>query len=135
MIARRLTGKDYPLLEKWWKEWDWTPVAPEALPENGTGGIMIELEDGTPVCAGFLYITNSTIAWVEWIISNKEVRGKQRGEALDMLIAQLIIWAEGAGRKVVFTVAKSMPLVERYKKLGFVLDEKPSYELTKVINI
>lgn len=130
---RRLTEEDYPILENWWKDWGWTPVVKDALPENGTGGIMIEKEDGTPICAGFLYITNSKFSWIEWIISNKEVRGEIRNKALDILIAELTNWAEAAERNIVFTVVKNRSLIERYKAQGFTLDEKPSYEMTKVV--
>jgi len=67
LTARRLTEKDYNTIVEWWKSWpEWEPLSQEMLPENGTGGIIIEKE-GEPIVAGFLYGTNSKIAWMEWI--------------------------------------------------------------------
>lgn len=133
MNIRRLNEDDYPTLVKWWNDWGWTPLAKKLLPENGTGGVMIESENGTPICAGFLYITNSEIAWMEWVISNKEVRGKQRDKALDLLFSELILWAENSDRSVIFTVGKNKHFLERCKKFGFLMDEVPSFELIKTI--
>ena len=30
---------------RWWKWWRWTPIPKNFLPDNGTGGIMIEKEN------------------------------------------------------------------------------------------
>ena len=80
LTARRLTEKDYSTIVEWWKSWpEWEPLAQEMLPENGTGGIIIEKE-GEPIVAGFLYGTNSKIAWMEWIISNPKYRIKKDRE-------------------------------------------------------
>ena len=58
---RRLQHDDYDTIVEWWKSWpDWVPLARNLLPENGTGGIMIE-RDGIPIVAGFLYSTNSKL--------------------------------------------------------------------------
>ena len=44
--ARRLTNEDYNTILEWWKSWpEWQPLAKEMLPENGTGGIIIEKEN------------------------------------------------------------------------------------------
>lgn len=132
MIARRLTQGDYPLLKKWWKDWGWIPVLREALPESGTGGIMIE-NDGIPICAGFLYLTNSTIAWMEWEISDKESDKEIRKKALELLEHELTLWAEGVERKVLFSVTQNKSLIEKRKNNGWIVDENPSYEMTKTI--
>ena len=43
LFARRLVLKDYNTIVDWWKSWpDWEPLEIDLLPENGTGGIMIE---------------------------------------------------------------------------------------------
>ena len=67
---RYLKQEDYNLLCDWWKEWNWDIPPRDFLPENGTGGFMVE-KDGNPVIAGFIYFTNSAVAWSEFIISDK----------------------------------------------------------------
>ena len=64
MNVRLLTEKDYETIVKWWKWWRW-PVLPQSmLPDGGKGGYMIE-KNGTPIICGFVYLTNSKIAWLE----------------------------------------------------------------------
>ena len=67
---RQLSSDDYDAhLYKWWTDWGWQPPTKEFLPEDGAGGLIVE-DNNTPVCAGFIYVTNSQVAWVDWIISN-----------------------------------------------------------------
>ena len=69
LTARRLTEEDYSTIVEWWKSWpEWEPLSQEMLPENGTGGIIIEKE-GEPIVAGFLYGTNSKIACTNGIFN------------------------------------------------------------------
>ena len=71
---RPLELDDYDtILVDWWKDWGWTPPTRDFLPDNGKGG-MIVFDGDIPVCAGYIYLTNSGVAWVDWIISNKEYR-------------------------------------------------------------
>jgi hypothetical protein len=56
---RKLDENDYDqTLVRWWNDWGWTPPSKDFLPDNGAGGIMV-LEGDEPICAGFIYITNS----------------------------------------------------------------------------
>ena len=68
------------ILCKWWKDWRWTPPSKEFLPDNGLGGFMV-YDDGVPVCAGFMYRTNSKAVWCDWIISNIEYKVLDRSQA------------------------------------------------------
>ena len=64
-----LKEEDYDnILVNWWKDWRWTPPSKDFLPDNGKGGYMV-YEDDTPICAGFMYLTNSKVVWCDWIIS------------------------------------------------------------------
>ena len=73
---RPLNDTDYEeVLVGWWKDWKWTAPVPAFLPDDGKGGIMV-LDNDMPVCAGFIYMTNSKVAWVDWIISNKDYKKK-----------------------------------------------------------
>jgi hypothetical protein len=83
--ARKLTDNDYELLVGWWKWWRWTPIPKNFLPDNGTGGIMIE-KNNIPVVAGFIYYTNSDAVVVEWIISNPDYKDKNRKQAIEVLL-------------------------------------------------
>ena len=71
---RPLQENDYDeILVKWWEDWGWEPPQKDFLPDNGKGGIMV-LDGDIPICAGFMYVTNSRVAWVDWIVSIKQFK-------------------------------------------------------------
>ena len=84
---RPLKYEDYDkVLVGWWKDWDWTPPTRDFLPDDGLGGFIV-YDDGVPVCAGFMYRTNSKAVWCDWIISNIHYKNREgRKIALQLLI-------------------------------------------------
>ena len=59
---KQLQEGDYEkILVNWWNDWGWEPPQKDFLPEDGKGG-MIVYDGDTPVCAGFIYVTNSKVA-------------------------------------------------------------------------
>ena len=83
--ARALQESDWGTLQEWWKWWRWPEMSKDLLPMNGTGGLMICKGD-IPIIAGFLYLTNSKGALLDWIISNPQYKEKDRKTALMLLI-------------------------------------------------
>ncbi len=67
--TRNITEKDWSMLCSWWEGHKWPIPNNDALPENGTGGILVE-ENNIPVIAGFIFKTNSKGCWLEFIISD-----------------------------------------------------------------
>ena len=61
LTIKTLTNNDYEELSNWWKEWGWPVLPKDMLPDNGTGGIMVENE-GENIVAGFLYWSNSSLS-------------------------------------------------------------------------
>jgi hypothetical protein len=123
---RPLNAEDYDTtLVKWWKEWGWTAPTKDFLPDNGKGG-MIVFDGDIPVCAGFIYLTNSKVAWVDWIISNKEYRKKpQRSDAVGLLIETLTNLCKNSGAKYSYALIKNKSLIKTYEVLGY--DKADSY--------
>ena len=79
---RKLEASDWGTLVKWWDSWsEWAAPSKTFLPDNGTGGLIVE-KGKQPIVAGFLYFTNSQAVLLEWIISNPEYRSKDRQEAI-----------------------------------------------------
>ena len=52
--ARKLIDTDYNVLVDWWKWWRWPSIPKNFLPDNGTGGIMIQKRKHT--CSSRFYI-------------------------------------------------------------------------------
>lgn len=133
MEARILIESDYDtILTPWWESWNWTPPTKDSLPENGCGGIMVSHE-GRDICAGFMYFTNSKMAWLEFIVSNKEYKEKNRKEAIEFLINYLSAIAKDKGFMYIYTSLKSTPLIKRYENCGFIGGDANCKELIKIL--
>lgn len=130
MKIRKLTESDYETLEKWWKAWKWPPIEKDFLPENGTGGFVIEKE-GVMIVAGFVYITNSKAVLLEWIISNPNYKENDRDMAITVLITSVEKIVKDWGYNYIFTIGRNKSLISKHKKLGWQVDEKPSHEIVK----
>lgn len=131
---RKLNNTDYDeILVKWWNDWGWDSCPPkDFLPDNGEGGIILFDED-IPVCAGFIYITNSKISWVDWIVSNKEYRKKpNRSVAINLLIEELTKMCRDSGSKFVYSLMKSNNLVDHFLKNGYIKGSSYTEEIIKV---
>ena len=132
-ILRQLSESDYDnILIGWWEDWGWTPPLKQMLPDNGIGGLI--LYDGdTPVCAGYMYATNSEMCLIEYVISNKQYRKKpNRKEAILTLVDNLTQSASIAGFKFAFATLKSKSLIDKYIEVGYEKGD-PTQEMIKVL--
>lgn len=131
---RKLNDDDWSTLNSWWEKWpDWVPLPKSMLPENGKGGYMVE-KNNKPIIAGFLYTTNSKVAWVEWIVSDPDYREKDRKQAMELLIQGIESVAKNSGFELILSIGRSKGLIETHEKLGYTVDKNPSYEISKKIN-
>lgn len=130
--VRALEESDWENMSSWWKWWRWPEVSKDTLPLNGCGGLMV-YKDETPIVAGFLYLSNSKVAWLDWIVSNPNYRQQDRKQALETLISSLEEVARQQGYSIIISIARNKHLIETHKKLGYSVDETPSYEISKKI--
>ena len=130
---RKLKESDWDTLVKWWDTWpEWVNPPKSFLPENGTGGLIVE-KDKQPIVAGFLYFTNSQAVLLEWIVSNPEYRDTDRQEAIELLINMAEEICKKQNQVHMFSIGRNKHLIETHKKLGWKVDSKPSYEIVKNI--
>jgi hypothetical protein len=129
-----LNETDYEdILCKWWKDWRWNPPQRDFLPEDGRGGFIV-YDKETPICAGFMYTTNSKAVWCDWIISNLYYKDRQkRKDALELLIKTISEKAESLGNKFVYALIKNKPLINTYVKCGFIEGSSYTTEMIKKI--
>ena len=129
--VRVLSESDYEnILVGWWRDWEWTPPVKDFLPLDGVGGLIVEW-DGTPVCAGFIYNTNSKVAWIDWIVSNKKFREKpHRKDALHLLIQTLTDVVRKTKYKYVYAHNNNTNLINTFLANGYLKGNK-STELIK----
>lgn len=69
IIVRPVVDEDYIEISEWLKDRKWPmPPARGSLPATG----YIAEENGKPLAAGFLYLTNSSIGIFDWLSTNPE---------------------------------------------------------------
>lgn len=131
---RPLNNDDYDtILVGWWNDWGWTPPGKDFLPDDGMGGIMV-LDGEVPVCAGFMYTTNSRVAWIDWIVSNRQYRKKpERKESLILLVDTLTNISRNTGHKYGYALIKHPSLIEIYKGIGYIKGDGYTGEMIKVL--
>jgi len=134
LTIRQLNDTDYDnTLLNWWTDWGWKAPEKDFLPNNGEGGLIV-YDGEEPICAGFIYMTNSSVAWVDWIISNKEYRKKpHRKEALRELIKALTNVAKDAGSKYSYALIKNKGLIEIYESLQYTKGDSYTSEMIKAL--
>ena len=132
LSVRTLTEKDYDLLVKWWSDWGWDPVPQDMLPENGKSGIMIE-DNKKPIIAGFLFWSNSSMVWLDWIVSDKKYSKLTRAKALYVLINTTEEMVKKAGKKYMITVSDNKSLIATFNKKGWSVDKEPLHKIIKKI--
>tara|TARA_R100001460_G_scaffold100290_3_gene143844 strand:+ start:1126 stop:1530 length:405 start_codon:yes stop_codon:yes gene_type:complete len=129
---RKLKESDWDTLCSWWDEWpEWQNPPRDFLPDNGTGGLMVEKD--VPIVAGFIYYTNSKGALLEWIVSNPKYKENDRKQAIELLINAAEEVCKGNGIKYMFSIGRNKSLTSIHKELGWVVDTKSSHELVKKI--
>lgn len=125
--------EDYPILAEWWKSYKkWRPVNKLLLPDIGTAVTWNE----NLAAAGFLYTTNSKIAWIEWVVADPSLDKNTRKNAVIEVLEALTKKAKAAGAAVIYTNIDQN--FESYKTTlkenGFMEAERNSMNLWKGAN-
>lgn len=128
MTIRPIQDGDYEnILIKWWEDWGF-PHPPPMIMLPHTGFIAYDGE--IPVAACFVYTTNSKVAWLTWLVSNKNYREKpNRRIIINSLIEAVCEWAKSMGYNIIYTVTNKSHAV--FKDAGFIETSKNAHELIK----
>lgn len=129
--ARKIEEKDYDLLVSWWKEWGWDAVPKDMLPSNGDDGIMLE-KDGKPIIAGFVYFGYDNIAWLDYIVADKNAKRITRAKSLMTFLEIVEEVVKKAGKKYIITVTENKSLISSFKKRNWRIDD-PLHKVIKMI--
>lgn len=136
MRIEPLKISDYPLLCEWWKDWKWTPPPIDILPTEGEHfmGAIVYDDNNTPISSAFLYLTNSKMCKIEFLISNFHYKDKQkRSYSYIILIENLCQIAKSSGYKFAWTCTPSHNVRKIYEKQNFSLISSNNMELLKLL--
>lgn len=109
--------KDYLEISQWFVGHGW-PAAPDKsmLPKTG---FIVEVGKRLLAC-GFLYLTNSPIAWLEWTATNPKETELTRMKAFGALVKSAQSMATSSGYSRIMQAMPNAKLVSFYeKRLGF----------------
>jgi len=109
-------SKDYDILSSWWRAHDSFPPKREHLSPIG---IVVEVE-GKPVCAGFLYNTDSKICVFEFVVCDPEASKENRHDALNHLIETIQKLAKELEYTLIYTSINIESYIKKLEKAGFV---------------
>ena len=107
--------QDYPILEKWCKEYDWDSVIPkDILPPQG-----IMVEDEEPICAVGLYLNPEVkFGYMYGIFSNPKIGRIKKYKAMKMLLKKVKILAKKKNIEIILTHTAEKSLEKLYIKHG-----------------
>ena len=104
---------DYPELEKWWKTYDYHDIyqRKSLLPDNGLGGYVV-VKEGRLIASCFLYLTNSAIGYIDYLIADPTYREEDRLELLLDLAVRVTAVARDKGCESVWAMTKNKGVIE-----------------------
>ena len=111
MVREFELSKDYETVYRWWVLHEQNPIPEDALPTYG----LIDQE----VAAGFLLVTDSTVGFLDFYVSNPQSNPKDRGRVLNMITQGLIEQSRKMGIKYLHCSSALPAVKNRAMKHGF----------------
>lgn len=100
----------YEQVRGWMRLWK-QDMPPTALPRNG---FIIPGK-----AAGFLYLTDSSIAWIESLVAAPGLSREERSQAVDAIVTAVIERARELGVEMLMGYTHLDAVVQRAVRLGF----------------
>src|SRR5690242_10972871 len=97
-------------IRSWLQFWN-EDMVPEALPKTG---FIIPGK-----CAGFVYSTDSSLAFMETLVAAPGLAKEERSQAVDAIVAALIEATRKLGFKMLVGYTNLDAVVKRSEKFGF----------------
>ena len=117
---RPIKMDDYPKLTKWWKlykEYGVEVPRKSLLPNKGLGGFVVE-KDERLVASAFLYLTNSALGYVDYLIADPKYRENDRQNILLNLATYVTTVAVKLGCEKVWAMTANKKLVNMAEEAG-----------------
>jgi hypothetical protein len=109
-------NKYYSILKSWWegKGNGWKAILPQFLSSRG-----IIVNDGEPICAAWLYTTDSSYGIINWIITNNHSKPKIKKRALIFMLEKLEIYAKSLQIEMIYTAMETNSLKKILNERNF----------------
>lgn len=124
---RMVRAEDWDVLVRWWDDWGFPRPPRECLPKNG---VMVVDGEGD-LYAGFLYLTDGGIGWLEWVVSDRMASVERRRGGLEFLVEVVSGLARDEGMLLLFTSTVLPGFRNGLLKCGFSMGDDGVYQLIK----
>ena len=132
ITVREIRVEDLMLTDIWWMQHNEIPPTTSQLPDEGLSGFVVE-KNKRPMAAAFLYLTNSSVAYIANAISNKKYKGKDRFEMIRLLLDACEEKAISSGCDFIWCTSSLKGVEKRCLKSGYKLIEKGHKVMAKNI--
>lgn len=103
---------DFAQIKEWGREWGYE-YKEDQFPLTGF------IVDG--VAAYFLYQTDSSVCWLENMVSKRGIDSKTKDHALGLLVAAILNEAAALGYTVAYATTGHIPVLKRAKEAGAII--------------
>ena len=119
MLAyRHIKEEDFENIEKWLKFWKPNDIFIRDMYPS-TGLVIYDSYTNTDLYAGFLWLSNSKLAQIGFIVRNPYTKIKNK-QTLKLLINGLFLYAKELGYDYVISEAESEHLKNVFESLGMI---------------
>ena len=128
---------DYEMCIEWWEWWyksfNGKGIQRQLLPKDERCYVIEK--NNIPVACIFLFLSLDMqyLAWITHLVSNPKYKEKDRKQAIEKLLIDVEDFCKSINIKYIFSIGRNKHLMNTHEKLGWHVDEKPSYEIIKNI--
>ena len=126
ITIRLIKEEDYEFINSWLKAIKVKPPSRKFLPENGLHGLMA-CKDDKPIVCLYIYLTNSKMAYSDYMISDPNYKGKDRYNIILELMNQSIGIAWNLGYEDYWFITNDKGMLKRCKAIGAKVSDNPYY--------
>lgn len=105
----------YNTLTQWWKAHSWDMIPQKYFPKHG----RIAKINGKNIAAGFMFLSDSNISVLDFIVADKNATKEERKLAVDAIIKNLKQFSLINGYDVIYCYTKHPSVIDSYKNNDF----------------
>ena len=118
LTYRHIKEEDFENIEKWLKFWKPNDIFIRDMYPS-TGLVIYDSYTNTDLYAGFLWLSNSKLAQIGFIVRNPYTKIKNK-QTLELLINGLFLYAKELGYDYVISEAESEHLKNVFESIGMI---------------
>jgi len=115
--VRQIVMEDYKHVDSWYEKREELRPISILLPNNGLDGFIVE-KNNTPIAVIYLYLTNSKMGYMDFLMSDPDYKEEDRYELIMLLLKYCTQRAIKIGLECVFVTTAIPGLVKKGRELA-----------------